>query len=136
MVGLLDISPVTKEVPIDGDVSVEVQGLTLAGLAAILHTSKDLRDMFQGKADFSVESIFNAGPDLVARFIAAGVGQAENKAYVDRAKSLGVGMQTDLLVGIMDLTFPKGVGPFVEALTRLMAPGQSIAAGIKGRASN
>jgi hypothetical protein len=66
-----------------------------------------------------VDKLLSLGGDVVAAIIAAGTGAPGDEAAEWAADRLSVDEQADLLVAIIELTMPRGLGPFVEKLSRL-----------------
>ncbi len=118
MVGLLDIAPVVDVVEVNGE-QVSVPGISVAGIAILLQRYPILGDMLN--KGISVESMFTAGPDAVAAIIAAGCGNPGNEQVEQIAKTLNMQTQIDLVAAIIRRTLPKGIGPFVESINKLMA---------------
>ncbi len=117
MVGLLDIAPVVDTVEINGE-QVSVPGISVEGIASLLRRYPILHDVMS--KGISVENLMAAGPDVVAAMIAAGCGQPGNEQAEQIVKLLNVQAQIDLLAAILRRTMPKGVGPFLESINRLM----------------
>jgi hypothetical protein len=120
MPGLLDIAVSTRTAPV-GDVSVNITGVSAKGFAALLERFPEFRKVLTGnKVDMTPESLMAMVPDAIAAVIAAGTGNPGDPKAEAIAESLGVGVQLDLLKAIIDVTMPKGVGPFVDALMEIM----------------
>ena len=117
MVGLIDIAPLTKTVTIR-DVAVDVSGVSARGIAQLLARFPELRALVTGR-DVEVDKLLSLGGDVVAAIIAAGTGAPGDAAAELAADRLSVDEQADLLVAIIELTMPRGLGPFVEKLSRL-----------------
>ncbi len=117
MVGLLDIAPVVDTVEINGE-QVSVPGISVEGIASLLRRYPILHDVLS--KGISVENLMAAGPDVVAAMIAAGCGQPGNEQAEQIVKLLNLQAQIDLLAAILRRTMPKGVGPFLESINRLM----------------
>ena len=117
MVGLIDIAPRIETVDVQG-ASVAVHGITARGVAHLLGRFPELRMLMTGQS-VETDRLMEMGGDAVAAIIAAGCGYpGDNKAEIVAA-SLSVDAQADLLVAILRLTLPSGLGPFVEKLTAL-----------------
>lgn len=117
MVGLIDIAPLTKTVTIC-DVTVNVSGVSARGIAQLLARFPELRALMTGR-EVAIENLLSLGGDVVAAIIAAGTGVPGDTAAEQAADKLSVDEQADLLVAIIELTMPRGLGPFVEKLSRL-----------------
>lgn len=117
MVGLIDIAPLTKTVPIR-DVAVNVSGVSARSIAQLLARFPELRALVTGR-EVAIENLLSLGGEVVAAIIAAGTGAPGDAAAEKAADRLSVDEQADLLVAIIELTMPRGLGPFVEKLSRL-----------------
>jgi len=128
MAGLLDIAPVTEIVTINGT-PITVSGVSAFGLATLLSRFPEIRMMMTGKA-LEPGRLMEIGGDAIGALIAAGVGFPGDAAQEERARTLPVEAQMDLISAIIRISLPGGPGPFVEKLTALMAGvgGQSASA--------
>jgi hypothetical protein len=113
MTGLLDIAPQRVTVDVLGR-ELEVEGVTVRGIAELLRRFPGLRELFAGGQ--GVESIAAAMPDLVAAIIASGLGYTGDAEYEAAAERLPAEAQAKLFGAILRLTMPAGIGPFVEEL--------------------
>jgi hypothetical protein len=119
MVSLIDIADVSEEIEVRGSL-VSVTGITANGIAQLLSQFPELRKVISGRSDdMTAEKLMEAAPEAVAAAIAAGTGAPGDKAAEAKAAGLSLGDQVNLLDAIIRLTFPAGLGPFVEQLTRL-----------------
>jgi hypothetical protein len=118
MTGLLDIAPATgAKVTIRG-VELEVNGLSLGDIAALIGRFPKLVEVFS-RQDDAVATIMRSGPDIIAAVIAAGCGMTSDAKAEERAASLSLEEQFDILVEVLRLTMPAGPRPFVEKLQKL-----------------
>lgn len=117
MTGLIDIAPLTRTVTIRG-VGIEVSGVPASGIAGLLVRFPDLRALVTGR-EVEIDRLLALGGEVVAAIIAAGTGMPGDTAAEQAASRLPVDEQADLLVAILELTMPRGLGPFVEKLSRL-----------------
>jgi hypothetical protein len=116
MVSLLDIADQQKTVTIR-DKDVAVFGISAQDIVYLFGKFPELRLLMSGKqADLTPETLLKLAPGAVAAAIAAGTGSAGDEQAEAVAARLGLGEQLDLLAAIFDLTFPQGVGPFVQKL--------------------
>jgi hypothetical protein len=120
MVGLVDIAPVTKSVVIRGE-AIKVMGVSARGVALLLSRFPELRALVTGR-EVALETLLALGGDVVAAIIAAGTGSPGDEAAEAAVDNLTLEEQADLLIEIIRMTMPNGVGPFVE---KLMAMGVS-----------
>lgn len=123
MVGLLDMAPSQKTVPVRG-VSLPVTGVSVAGLARIMGKFKEVERLFTGKSkpeDWTAASLMKLVPEAVAEVIAAGLGYPGDAAQIKAAEELPVGEQLALITAVLEVTMPQGIGPFVESLSGLLS---------------
>lgn len=112
MVGLLDIAPSTRTVQVDGN-PVTVTGVSAHGIAYLLQRFPELRKLMGGRElDINPEQMMALVPDAIAAIIAAGCGYPNNEKAEQLAASLSADVQMDLLSAVLELTMPKGAGPF------------------------
>lgn len=115
MVGLLDIAPLAREVPVAGQ-NVAVTGVSAAGVAALLQRFPELKSIMAGRGTLDAESLFTLVPSAIASIIAAGCGYPGNEEAEAKASTLVAEDQMSLLMAIVEMTLPKGVGPFLDRL--------------------
>ena len=128
MPSLLDVGDLTEIVEIRGK-SVEVQGVSAAGLVVLLGKFPELRSLMTGTADESIlKDLVGKLPEAVASIIALAttppsddpVARLHRQAAAEiKAAQLSVGEQLDLLTRIWKLTFPRGIRDFLAALETL-----------------
>lgn len=99
---------------------VEVFGISVKDMADLFNRVPDLDKLFSG-SDITVQSIVRTGPGTIALIIAAGCRQLGNSVAEENAAALGIDTQLQFIDAIIKLTFPTGVGPFVERLNQLAA---------------
>jgi hypothetical protein len=117
MAGLVDIAPATETVTIRGT-AIEVYGVSAAGVAHLLARFPALRQLMSG-VEASADDLMALAGEAVAPVIAAGTGAPGDADAEAAAGRLSIDEQADLLSAIFRLTFPQGVGPFVEKLGAL-----------------
>jgi len=135
MVSLTDIAAPTKAVEIQGQ-QVDVKGVSAIGIAVLLGRFPELRQLVSGRS-VSIEpgELIRLVPEGVAAFIAAGVNAPGDRAMEEAAAALPLGDQVTLLEEIIKLTFPGGLGPFLDKLGAVM-DGAGLGGGTKVPASN
>ncbi len=122
MVSLVDIAPVTTHVVIRGN-TLTVVGVSAKGVAHLLARFPQLRALMTGR-DVALDEIIRLGGDVVAAIIAAGIGRPGDEEQEQAVDNLTLEEQADLLLAIVRLTIPNGVGPLVDKLSSLgMNPG-------------
>lgn len=117
MVGLVDIAPVTSKVSVRGH-DIEVVGVSAKGIALLLARFPQLRALMTGR-EVALEDILRLGGDVVASILAAGTGKPGDEEVEAASHNLTLEEQADLLIEIIRLTMPNGIGPFVEKLSKL-----------------
>lgn len=118
MVGLLDIAPLTKTVEVRGT-PIVVTGITGEGLFHLFQNFPKIAAALSERGEVTGDQLMRLAPDLVAQIIAAGTGNPGHPEAIAIAKTLSAQEQLELIEATLELTFPKGVGPFVETLMRL-----------------
>jgi hypothetical protein len=142
MADLLDIAPSVAVATVDIDgVPITVRAVPLDGIASIIAQFPELRTLIKGgfDDDFIPRLILGCGAS-VGPIIAAGCGHLADEAYKRRAADLPAQHQVRFLKAIFRLSFPNGIGSFVEDMTELKAiitgPDEGAAKPIKMRSRN
>lgn len=100
---------------------MHVTGVSATGIAVLLDRFPEVRALLTGKAvDLSPEDIMSKVPMAIDAILAAGTGNPGDPAAEAVASKLPAGDQLALMQKIIKVTMPKGVGPFVDALTAIM----------------
>jgi hypothetical protein len=122
MADLLDIAPSTasEAVWIDS-VRVTVRGISVDAIASIIARFPELKSLING-GDIVPRLIEGCGA-AVGPIIAAGCGHLADEKYEQHAAKLLPEHQMKFLKAIFGLTFPNGIGSFVEELTGLVGGG-------------
>lgn len=140
MVNIIDTGPLVRSIKI-GEESVPLTGVSFENLVPMLDRFPELKRVLTpsrgevDEADFSFEGIVKLGPRIVAAILAAGMGKAGDAATEKMILGLGIGIQVKMLKEIVDMTFPDGLGPFVEDLRSLGLLGTA-ASGDGGKAQD
>lgn len=120
MTSLLDIGPLTGLVHVR-DKEVEVRGISGKVFFHLLDDFPELRKLMSGAGiEIKPEHLLKQVPGAVSSVIAAACGHARDKDAIAAADDLTIGEQTEFLVKIWELTFPRGVGRFTAALEGIM----------------
>jgi len=119
MTSLLDIGPLTEEVEIRGT-KLTIQGLTAGHLFQLFSEFPDMRKLLDAKSGNPQEVLLSLAPDLIAKIIAMATGSPHDKAAEAKAKTMGASDQLTIISAVQQLSFPEGIGPFVDRVTRLM----------------
>ncbi len=130
MTSLLDIGPLTEEVPVNGK-SVTVHGVTPEGFFYLLEKFPMLRTMFGGGvSNITMEMLRDVAPTSIAYAIAVATTdrsacittnewQVEVQAAANVAMNIGAHYQMALFQAALRLTFPDGIGPFMQGVEAL-----------------
>jgi hypothetical protein len=122
MADLLDIAPSTAVgiVKIDG-ARVKVRGVSVDAIASIVARFPELKALVNdGFADSIIPRLIQGCGAAVGPIIAAGCGHLADETYEQHAAKLLPEHQIMFLKAIFELTFPNGLGSFVEGLTSLI----------------
>jgi hypothetical protein len=117
MASLLEIANVARTIPVRG-VDIDVFGISGTGIATLMARFPEVGKLMSG-VEPDRDALMKLAPKALCAFIAAGTGKPNDEKAEEIAGNLGVGEQLDLIEEIMRLTFPRGVGPFVEKLKGL-----------------
>lgn len=113
---LKDITPVSETIVVRGE-NITVKGITNEGIANLWRRFPIITDLLKGGA--KPEDIVTQVPEALAAIIAAGCGYPGDSEAESIAESLTVDESASLLSAIIQMTWPRGFGPFVENLTKL-----------------
>jgi hypothetical protein len=119
MASLLDIGPLTEDVEIHG-VKLTVQGLSAGHLFQLFNDFPDMRKLLDNKNGDPKEIFLSLAPELIAKIIAMVTGSPHDKQAEMQAMALGAGDQLAIMLAMQRLSFPNGIGPFVDGVTKLM----------------
>ena len=135
MADLLDIAPSTavEVVKIDGERYL-VRGVSVDAIASIVTRFPDLKSLASGDVggDIVVRLIAGCGA-AAGPIIAAGFGYLGNEKCEQHAARLLPEHQLKFLRAIFGLTFPNGIGPFIQELTSLIGGASEEAKVVKVR---
>ena len=134
MADLLDIAPSTAVdiVKIDG-LRIKVRGISVDAIAAIVSRFPALKSLASGDGGDIVSRLVAGCGAAVGSIIAAGCGHFGEEEYEQRAASLLPEQQIKFVRAIFGLTFPNGIGSFVEELSGLISGASEGAKTIKIR---
>lgn len=123
----------TRESVKIGEQAIDVYGVSLAGIAHLIHRFPELRAIIEGEPEkLTPDAVYGAAPNAVAAIIACGCGLIGDEKAEGIAANLPLETQYELLAAIGRATMPGGVGPFVDKLREL----QSFAAAFTARDEN
>lgn len=130
MVSLLDLGDLSETVMVSGK-PVTVSGISAEGVLYLLQKFPELRALMTGHAsDVKPEALMTMAPKAIASIIAAGLGYPGNEEVETKAGRIGFGSQVELIAAVMRMTFPEGIGPFVERLQALSQSSEEVAAAV------
>jgi hypothetical protein len=134
MVDLLDIAPSTavEVVKIDG-LRVNVRGVSVDAIASIVARFPELKSLAGGSGDSFLPRLIQGCGAAVGPIIAAGCGHLADEVYEQHAAKLLPEHQLKFLKAIYGLTFPNGIGSFVQELTGLIGGAGEGAKAVKVR---
>ena len=122
MTDLLDIAPATavEVVRITGDRRLMVHGLHGNAIASIAARFPDLVILLGSNVETIVPKLFDRFGAAIGPVIAAGCGHLGDDKAEQIAGTLLIEDQVKLLKAILGLTFPNGLGPFMQELTAML----------------
>jgi hypothetical protein len=134
MADLLDIAPSTAVdvVKINGH-RIIVRGVSVDVIASIVARFPALKSLANGESGDIVPRLIAGCGAAVGPIIAAGCGHFGEDEYEQRAAGLLPEQQIKFLRAIFGLTFPNGIGSFVEELSGLISGASEGAKPIKLR---
>ena len=118
MTDLLDILPGGKLVPI-GKGEVEVVGISLADIGALLRRFPDLISQFQ--PGVSPVALIESVPAAIPVLLASGLGELGNDKIEKKLARMSASDQLTLLDAVIEQTIGGDLVPFVEKIVRIAA---------------
>jgi len=129
MTSLLDIGPLTEEVPVNGK-TITVYGVSPEGFFFLLHKFPMLQQMFGGGTkEINIDALREVAPESIAYVLAVAT---TSRAYMNQkqwleivdataniAMDLSAHYQLALFQAALHLTFPDGIGPFIQGVENL-----------------
>jgi hypothetical protein len=115
MVSLVDIVPQTRTVQLAAG-ELDLRGLGLRQIADLFLLFPNLRNLFvDGAPEITASEFILGAPDAIGMIISLAAGQPE---AAHKIVDVGSGVAPDecfvCLEAIFDLTFPRGITPFLE----------------------
>ena len=121
MADLLDIAPSTAVAIVTvNERRIKVRGVSVDTIASIVARFPALKMLFNGEGGDIVPRLIAGCGAAVGPIIAAGCGHSGEEEYETRAASLLPEQQLKFVRAIFGLTFPNGIGSFVEELSALI----------------
>jgi hypothetical protein len=125
MTSLLDIAPSGRQITIR-DKTLTIKGISAQGVVYLLNRFPLVRQIMTGHQieGLSVETFMVLAPDAVNAAIACGFGYVgtnleEQEKAEEIAASFSIDEQVHALTEIMEVTLPRGIGPFVDMINGL-----------------
>lgn len=118
MPGLVDLV-LPKRVRVFYGVEIPITGVDVDYLGTLWDRFPQLSDM-AANGTFGAREILALGPEAAAAFIAAGTGAGGNQKAEAIARELPIADKLELIADILEMSMPRGPGPFVEAFVRIM----------------
>jgi len=127
MSSLLDLAPMVRVVSLRGK-DIRFHGITAEGLVVLFTRFPELKKAIQAEGTITAETLTKFGPPLLAAAIAYaseidGESEMEESALRKQrgklekaAAGLNIGEMLDVVRAVIEITFPGGVGPFVQEL--------------------
>jgi hypothetical protein len=123
MASLLDIGPLTEIVTVCG-VNLIVKALTAADIFKLFAELPDMKGELE-KHKTTNAVFLNVMPSLAPKIIAICTGSPGDVEAERKAAELGAEDQMKILLAVQRLSFPQGIGPFVENLGNLIGSATS-----------
>lgn len=100
---------------------LNVPGLSINAIISIIKRHPEIIKIIQEeKADVDFQKILDLGLDVVASFLAAGLGYPGDEKAEERCKNFKPDDAFDIGVAILDESFPNGVKSFLDKTSTLM----------------
>lgn len=113
------IAPLPEDVTLSDGNIIEVGGIPAIGIPYLGRRFPDLvKGLLSGGIDLA--ALANVGPEASAAMIAAGCGKLGDEKDEKNALLLSAHDQLAILEVILRRTMPRGPGPFVEVVTKVM----------------
>jgi len=125
MVSFTDVAGVAqKHVTVRG-VLIPIFGISIRGVVMLFNRFPEIREKWANRDEdeeanlFTGEDLQDLAPRAVSAILAAGIGHPGDPEQEEIADGLGAGEQAELLMEILEATFPRGLAPFVDKLRAL-----------------
>jgi hypothetical protein len=132
MASLLDIGPLIRVIEIRGT-KLQVRGISALGVVYLLNRFPVLRAAMTGHSmkDMTMEMLVALAPEAIASIIAVGLGyNGTSIEDQEKAEEVTGGFSIDeqiyALTEILEVTLPRGIGPFVEMISKLAVKAEGL----------
>lgn len=124
MSGILDIGPLTEEIPLSNTKKLTVYGLKVEDIFWLYNEFQEIKAYLDKRiGDLKPENLVKNSPKVIGAIIACGCGErAKPKTFASAAAvaaKWSVGIQLLVVTKVFTLTFPQGVLQFVEDMRAL-----------------
>lgn len=115
---LVDIAPQPREVETHKYGKLNVYGLSMAGIAHIIKNHPDIFKVMDGagKVQMDFNAVIALGEDVVADFLAAGLGSPGDHKAVEMCKNMNPEDAMTIGTAILEETFPGGATNFIQKI--------------------
>ena len=122
MVDLMDVAPVAREVTTHKYGKLSVYGLSFEGIISLLKNNPKLLELVQqSQSGISITPIMimGLGEDIVAAFVATGLGYPGEQKALDICKKMNPDDMLTIITAILEETIPGGIENFSERIGRI-----------------
>ena len=125
MVSLTDIGKLTNRTIAIGGVDFPLHPISARSLVNLLDRFPVLKNVLaERKIPITADDFLKMGVEICAAIVVVGVGKGglppeELKKEEEAASEIGLGELGECIMKIIDVTFPKGFGPFLEFMERM-----------------
>jgi len=120
MVDILDIAPVIREVETHNLGTLTVTGLSISGIVSLIKSHPAILEVFDSESDaeLDIDKIILLGEDVVAAFLAAGLGHPGEEKAIAKCKLINIDDSWKIAEAILDESFPGGAINFFERVAK------------------
>lgn len=121
MTKFLDVVPEPRRVKTHKYGEVEVTGLTISGIAFLLKRHPELFSLFkegQKTGNFDMQKVIDLGLEVVADFLASGLGYPGDEEAVKRCRDMNPDDTWTIGEAIIEESFPGGAANFFEKVAK------------------
>ena len=127
MANLLDIAVSLRHIKTQRYGEVAIHGLSIEGIAHLIKNHPELVEIFDdGGKDFTADYIITLGVDVLANFLAAGLGYPGNPEAVERCKDMNAEDAFNIGQAILEESFPGGAKSFFEKVAQAARHASSV----------
>jgi len=118
-VNILDVAPNPRIVATHKYGDLEVTGLSIGGIVHLIKSHPELFKMFNtdGEQVMDLENMMDLGEEIVASFLAAGLGHPGNKEVIETCKAMNPEDSWEVAQAIIEESFPGGATNFFKRVT-------------------